>query len=354
LIQRIGAKRTHQLFEALHHSIDEIVEISDPSVGATKSGSLYFARNSAQLSRLKERVDADHDFLSANEAREMLNVDGIKGGLFTRSCATINPFNLIKFLVGSLSKRGVHLFENSFASASPGGVLVNSSFIKAGVVIQATEAFADPGRDFIPLYSLMVATEPISDSLWQEIGNSSRFTFAEASHMVNYAQRTSDNRIAIGGRGATYPFGSKLDSSKEKTAKVHATIRSLLRSWFPILKDVQFTHAWGGAVAITRDWEPYLYWDRPSGLARLGGYAGDGVTMSYLASKILAHEILEEPSELSELHFVNRKIRKWEPEPIRYLGVNALMKLSGLADKEERITGRKSLVDRVISPLILR
>jgi glycine/D-amino acid oxidase-like deaminating enzyme len=354
LIQRIGAERTHQLFEALHHSIDEIVEISDPSVGAAKSGSLYFARNSAQLSRLKERVDADHDFLSANEAREMLNVDGIKGGLFTRSCATINPFNLIKFLVGSLSKRGVHLSEKSFASASPGGVLVNSSFIKAGAVIQATEAFADPGRDFIPLYSLMVATEPISDSLWQEIGNASRFTFAEASHMVNYAQRTSDNRIAIGGRGATYPFGSKLDSSKEKTAKVHATIRSLLRSWFPILKDVQFTHAWGGAVAITRDWEPYLYWDRPSGLARLGGYAGDGVTMSYLASKIIAHEILEKPSELSELHFVNRKIRKWEPEPIRYLGVNALMKLSGLADKEERITGRKSLVDRVISPLILR
>jgi glycine/D-amino acid oxidase-like deaminating enzyme len=354
LIQRIGAKRTHQLFEALHHSIDEIVEISDPSVEAAKSGSLYFARNSAQLSRLKERVDADHDFLSANEAREMLNVDGIKGGLFTRSCATINPFNLIKFLVGSLSKRGVHLFENSFASASQGGVLVNSSFIKAGAVIQATEAFADPGRDFIPLYSLMVATEPISDSLWQEIGNSSRFTFAEASRMVNYAQRTSDNRIAIGGRGATYPFGSKLNSSKEKTAKVHETIRSLLRSWFPILKDVQFTHAWGGAVAITRDWEPYLYWDRPSGLARLGGYAGDGVTMSYLASKILAHEILEEPSELSKLHFVNRKIRKWEPEPIRYLGVNALMKLSGLADKEERITGKKSLVDRVISPLILR
>lgn len=172
--------------------------------------------------------------------------------------------------------------------------------------------------------------------------------------MVNYAQRTTDNRIAIGGRGATYPFGSKVNPAKEKTAKVHSTIRSLLVSWFPVLKDIQFTHAWGGAVAITRDWEPYLHWDRESGFARLGGYAGDGVTMSYLASKILAHEILEKPSELSELHFVNRKIRKWEPEPIRYLGVNALMKLSGVADKEERITGRNSLVDRVISPLILR
>lgn len=354
LISRIGEAKTTQLLEALNHSIDEIAEFSDASVGVAKAGSLYFARNSAQLSRLSERVDDDHIFLSANEASEMLNVEGIKGGLFTKNCATINPFNLIKFLVHSLSKRGVHLFENSFASATNGGVLVNSSYIKAPVVIQATEAFGDPGREFIPLYSLMVATEPISDSVWKEIGNSSRFTFAEASHMVNYAQRTTDNRIAIGGRGATYPFGSKLNPAKEKTAKVHATIRSLLVSWFPVLKDIQFTHAWGGAVAITRDWEPYLHWDRESGFARLGGYAGDGVTMSYLASKILAHEILEKPSELSELHFVNRKIRKWEPEPIRYLGVNALMKLSGLADKEERITGRKSFVDRVISPLILR
>mgnify|MGYP003333985052 CR=1 FL=1 len=354
LISRIGEAKTHQLFEALDDSIDEIAAIADASVGIAKAGSFYFARNSAQLTRLKERVDDDHLFIQESEARKMLNVAGIKGALFTRNCATVNPFNLVKFLVQSLDKRGVQLFENSFASAADAGVLVNSSFIKAPVVIQATEAFGKHERDFIPLYSLMVATETLSDAVWNEIGNTSRFTFAEASHMVNYAQRTTDNRIAIGGRGATYPFGSKLIPEKERTERVHSTIRSLLLSWFPVLKGVQFTHAWGGAVAVTRDWEPYLQWDRVSGFGRLGGYAGDGVSMSYLSAKILAHEILERSTELRTLHFVNRKIRKWEIEPIRYLGVNALMKLSGLADKEERITNRKSWIDRVISPLILR
>ena len=354
LISRIGEAKTYQLFDALNDSIDEIAAFADSSVGVAKAGSFYFARNSAQLTRLMERADDDHLFFQESGAREMLNVAGIKGALFTRNCATLNPFNLVKFLVQSLDKRGVHLFENSFASAAHAGVLVNSSFIKAPVVIQATEAFGKHGRDFIPLYSLMVATEPLSDAIWSEIGNTSRFTFAEASHMVNYAQRTTDNRIAIGGRGATYPFGSKLISEKERTERVHSTIRALLLSWFPVLKGVQFTHAWGGAVAVTRDWEPYLHWDRVSGFGRLGGYAGDGVSMSYLSAKILAHEILERPIELRTLHFVNRKIRKWEIEPIRYLGVNALMKLSGLADKEERITNRKSWIDRVISPLILR
>ena len=76
--------------------------------------------------------------------------------------------------------------------------------------------------------------------------------------------------------------------------------------------------------------------------------------MSNLAARILAHEILDMKNELRNLHFVNRKIRKWEPEPIRYLGVNTLVKLSGIADAEERITGRASLLNRVIEPLILR
>ena len=356
LKKRIGSARTAQLFEALDGSINEIGVFSSnqKEVGFVKSGSLYFARNKAQLERLKAKVDGSSYFLGANEVKEKLKVEGVLGGVFNPICATINPFNLLNSLASHLERVGVSIFEGSWASPTHGGALVNSSFIAAPVVVQATEAFGSPGRDFIPLYSLMVATEPLSDSIWNEIGNPERFTFAENSHMVNYAQRTTDNRIAIGGRGATYPFGSKLKTSKESTAKVHETIRVLLKSWFPVLRDVNFTHSWGGAVAVTRNWEPYVQWNPKEGFGRLGGYAGDGVTMSHLSAKILAHEILDKDSELRKLHFVNSSIRKWEPEPIRYLGVNALVKLSGIADKEERLTGRASLLNRVIEPLILR
>lgn len=356
LIKRIGASLTTQLLEALYQSIDEIGEFSNDysEVGFVKSGSLYFARNRAQLSRLKFKADGGNLWLSSSEVRERLNVTGALGGVLNPNCATVQPFNLVMALAAHLQSKGVSIFENSWASPVFGGVLMNSAFINALVVIQATEAFGAPGREFIPLYSLMVATEPLNESTWEEIGNSERFTFAENSHMVNYAQRTVDNRIAIGGRGATYPFASKLQESKESTARVHETIRSLLRSWFPILRDVEFTHSWGGAVAITRDWEPYVKWNPESGYGRLGGYAGDGVTMSHLAAKVLAHEILNIGSELRNLHFVNRKIRRWELEPIRYIGVNALVKLSGIADTEERITGKASLLNRVIEPLILR
>ena len=117
---------------------------------------------------------------------------------------------------------------------------------------------------------------------------------------------------------------------------------------------MNFTHAWGGAVAITRDWEPYVIWDRTSGIGRLGGYAGDGVTMSYLSARALAAEITEREDESRSLHFVNRAIRQWEPEPLRYLAVNTLVELNGIADREERLTGRPSYLERIIAPTILR
>ena len=123
-------------------------------------------------------------------------------------------------------------------------------------------------------------------------------------HIINYAQRTIDNRLAIGGRGASTPYLSRLKVSKESTESIHNRLRNLVRSWFPILTDITFTHSWGGAVAITRNWEPYLQFDRKSGFGRLGGYAGDGVTMSHLAGKIMAAEILDKQLPARNLPFV--------------------------------------------------
>jgi glycine/D-amino acid oxidase-like deaminating enzyme len=357
LEKRYGSEATNRLFAALTSSIDDIGSFAQkyaPRANFVKSGTLMFARNAAQEKRLRLSEDEMHRWKDRTELDAMIRVADARGALFNSECATVNPYGLLQGLLEFLSGRGVHLIEGAYATKSDDGVFVNSSYIKAPIVIQATEVFGEPGREFIPLYSLMVATEPISQDIWSEIGADTRFTFAEAAHMVNYAQRTADNRLAIGGRGATYPLGSKLRLEKEMTSSVHAHLRDLARTWFPQLRNTSFTHAWGGAVAITRNWEPYVQYNHTSGFGRLGGYAGDGVTMSYLSARILAHLITEKESEITQLHFVNRMIRKWEPEPLRYLGVNSLVKLSGIADKEEARTGRPSMVSRIIAPLILR
>lgn len=357
LIKRHGWAKTELLLASLRESIDEIGKFSRAHAtdsGFVKSGTLTFARNSAQLRRLEQSADEEHRFLSSDEISSKIRINGVLGGLFNKDCATVQPYFLVRGLAQYLSSIGVEIFTHSRATRGDGGVLVNGHFVAAKSVIQATEVFGQPRRDFIPLYSLMVATEPLSDSQWSEIGNHDRFTFAEGSHIINYAQRTVDGRLAIGGRGATYPFNSRLRESKETMRTVHNHLKAMVREWFPCLKDANFTHEWGGAVAITRDWEPYLIWDQQSRFGKIGGYAGDGVTMSYLAAKTLAHEMLECESSLRELHFINRKIRKWEPEPLRYIAVNSMVKLSAMADREEALTGRPSHLNRVIAPLILR
>ena len=357
LEKRHGSDATDNLFKELGNAIDEIGQIAEqiaPKASFVKSGTVTFARNKAQERRLKESADSEHFWKSASELDQLIQVSDLRGGLFNPQCATINPFQLVLGLANYLADKGVVIAEGVFATQTNDGVLANSSLVKAPVVIRASEAFSNPGREFIPLYSLMIASEALPEEIWDQIGVKDRFTFAEGTHLVNYAQRTADNRLAIGGRGASYPFGSKLIEKKEMTSSVHQSLEAMVKRWFPVLKNVKFTHAWGGAVAITRNWEPYVQFDKSTGSARLGGYAGDGVTMSYLASKILADLIIGRESNVTNLHFVNRQIRKWEIEPLRYLAVNSLVKLSGIADREEARTGRPSLVSRLISPLILR
>ena len=357
LIKRHGVESTTRLFNLLDSSINEIGEFSRnfaPRTGFTRSGTMMFARNRGPEHRLRSGEDGDHQWLDQSAASQLLRVHGIRGALFNTKCATVQPYELAIGLAKYLKSKGVLIFTHSRATPIDGGVLVNSVHVGAATIIKATEVFGPANRDFIPLYSIMIATEPLEESLWSEIGNQQRFTFAEGAHLINYAQRTVDNRIAIGGRGARYPWNSMLDTRREETASVHKRLKKQVIEWFPQLSEVKFTHAWGGAVAITRDWEPYVIWDRTRGIGRLGGYAGDGVTMSYLSARALAAEITERDDESRSLHFVNRAIRQWEPEPLRYLAVNTLVELNSIADYEERFTGRPSYLERIIAPTILR
>lgn len=357
LKKRHGEEKTRLVFQSLQHSIDDIGTFAQryaPDSGFVKGGTVMFARNKAQEIRLKSGVDSDHHWLNSAELANIITVEKARGGLFNPECASVNPMLLLQGLVRFLEGK-ISLYENSpAAEIAPHQLAVNSSLVHAHIVINATEVYRPAPRQQIPLYSLMVATNPLPESLWKEIGNAQRATFAEGLHLINYAQRTVDNRLAIGGRGARYPWGSRLNGEIENSSRVHQSLRNLASSWFPQLKEIEFTHAWGGAVAITRDWEPYVQWDKEFNYGVIGGYAGDGMTMSFLAARALAEEICDGTDDIRGLHFINRRIRQWEREPLRYCAVNTLVKLSDIADYEERVTKRPSVLSRLIEPLILR
>jgi glycine/D-amino acid oxidase-like deaminating enzyme len=375
LSRRYGPDAMHAMRRAMQATVD--------TVGATaaaegidchfaKGGTLDAARTEAQVDRAKAEVaesrahgftDADLRYVDRDEARSMAGIDGMLGATFTPHCAAIQPALLARGLADAVERRGVRIFEHTevidIVAGGPGTKPVVRSAhgtISADVVVRAVEAWTAtlPGqrRTLVPVYSLMVATEPLGDEFWASAGLAGRATFADYRHMIIYGQRTADGRIAFGGRGAPYHFGSSVRPGFDGAPAVHRLLRQTVIELFPELASTSFTHAWGGPLGIPRDWHSSVGFDRAHGLAWAGGYVGDGVATTNLAGRTLADLITGADTDLTQLPWVNHQSPQWEPEPLRWLGVNAGLWTMKLADRTEARHGRPSKLANKMARLL--
>jgi glycine/D-amino acid oxidase-like deaminating enzyme len=361
------ALRLHRTMAATVVEVGEVVAAEQIDADYRRGGTVTLARSTAQLTRLRAEVatarergfgESDLHLLGALEARDLVAGRGVLGGAFTPHCAVVHPARLVRGLARVVESLGVALFEGTCVSAiQPGVAWTAAGPVGADVVVRATEGYtpALPGtrRAIAPVYSLMVATEPLPPQVWDSIGLTGRPTFSDGRHVIVYGQRTADGRLAFGGRGAPYHFGSRTRPAYDREPRVFAMLRRTLRDLLPQLgADVRFTHAWGGPLGITRDWSASVGLDRATGLAWAGGYVGDGVGTSNLAGRTLADLVLGRDSELVTLPWVGHRSPRWEPEPLRWLGINAGLRAMRLADWEESRTGRPSRVARAMAPLM--
>jgi glycine/D-amino acid oxidase-like deaminating enzyme len=194
----------------------------------------------------------------------------------------------------------------------------------------------------LPLNSAMIVTEPLAPELWSQLGWEGAETLLDGSHLYSYSQRTADGRIAIGGRGVPYRFGSRTDREGPVPAQTVAELRARLCSLFAPLREVPLQRAWHGVLGVSRDWCPAVGFDAAGGIGFAGGYTGDGVAASNLAARTLRDLILARDSELTRLPWVGARPRRWEPEPLRFLGARGIYGLYRLADRREAATGRVS------------
>ena len=205
------------------------------------------------------------------------------------------------------------------------------------VTVLATEAYTTglPGRrrDVLPMYSMMVGSEPLSATQWDEIGLAERETFTSTANMIIYGQRTADGRLAFGGRGAPYHFGSRVAPEFDTDERVRAMLRATLAELFPVTDDVELPFHWGGPLAVPRDWHPHVRFDRTRGLASAGGYVGDGVAAANLAGRTLADLILGRDTDLTHLPIVGHRSPRWEPEPLRWVGARLAAAAAARSDR---------------------
>jgi glycine/D-amino acid oxidase-like deaminating enzyme len=342
---------------AMFTTVDEVGRVA-ASAGIdchfAKGGYLNLATSPAHTRRLAADLDESRHFgfgdedlrwLDRGEAAGRLDATGVLGGLYTPHCAAIHPARLARGLARAVERAGGTVREGTSVRAiAPGQVETDHGVVRADVIVRATEGFTPSlkgeKRTLVPLYSLMIATEPLSAEIWERIGLRQRETFNDARHLIIYGQRTADGRFAFGGRGAPYHFGSAVRPAFDREAGVHQKLHDTLRALFPAIGDAAVTHRWGGPLGVPRDWHCSVGLDRRSGLAWAGGYVGDGVATTNLAGRTLADLISGRDTDLTHLPWVDHHSRRWEPEPLRWLGINGGLRLPASADRSERRTGR--------------
>ncbi len=314
---------------------------------------LVYACTQAQMQRLRDRHAQDEAWgvpdersilLGREEAAARIRVRGVVGATLCRGVMRVQPAKLVRGLAGAVERMGVDIYERTpVIGIFPGRVTTTRGTVKARRIVRATEGFTHgiPGnrRLWIPLNSAIAVTEPLPDRLWDAIGWAGCELVGDASHGYCYAQRTRGNRIAIGGRGVPYRFGSRTDTNGKTQGKTIRQLRTILHRLLPQLDGVKFDHAWCGVLGVPRDWCVTVGLDARTGIGWAGGYVGLGVSTSNLCGRTLADLIADRPSERTGLPWINRQPRKWEIEPLRWLGVHAMYGLYHVADRRESAHG---------------
>ncbi len=332
-----GAAGVRDLAAALRDTVDEVGRVcADESIAAdfVRGGRLSVATSPPQLARLRaglahvrkwEDGDDVYAFLSRDETRERINVAGALGGVYAPHSARVQPAALAAGLAAAAERRGAEIYEATpvtgirGAGGSAAGAVAQTVFgdVRAASVLRCTEGFTVglPGarRALLPMNSSMVVTEPLPDSVWREIGWDGFETLSDEAHAYMYAQRTADGRIALGGRGVPYRFGSAVDHRGATSPATAVALGQIVRRMFPAAASARLDHAWCGVLGVPRDWCASVNYDAASGLGWAGGYTGHGVAAANLAGRTLADLVLGVSSPLTALPWVGHHSRQWEP-----------------------------------------
>ena len=361
LEKRFGPEAARNLLLAMRDSVDEVGRVcGEEQIDARfhKGGVLTLARGQHQLPGLRSTYAAHerlgladrYQMLSGEEAAERIRVTNVHGGLFTRDGASLHPARLVRGLARAVEARGGLIYEQTpVIEFKPGSLVTPGGELRAQrAIVLAGEAyltrFPRLHRALLPVYSLISLTEPLTAQQWSQIGWQGGESVSSTRNTVVYLTKTADGRVLFGSRGAPYAFGSKITDQQDTHDATVKMIQRSLVEWFPALEGIGFTHAWGGPVAMPRDWMPAVRFDANARIGAIMGYTGQGVSTSNLAGRLLAGLISGRQTGLESLPLAQRRSPNWEMEPLRWLVVR-YMQAAFLRIDDAAEAGRSRPID---------
>ncbi|HYO29840.1 MAG TPA: FAD-dependent oxidoreductase [Thermomicrobiales bacterium] len=359
MTRRYGKESAKATALAMIGAVDDVEAVAaEEGIDAdiVRGGAIEIARAGYQVPKVREMAEeyaaiglGDRVvWLDAAEVKTHLEVPGTLGAAWTKDGLTVQPAKLVRGLARAVEHRGGTIYEQTRVTDYRGGErpahVTDRGEVRArrAVVLAGEASLARLNklrRHVIPLTSNIVLTEPLPPEAWAEIGWEGRETVGGFGPTGGYIQRTADGRIAFGPYFARYPFASRIDDALDHDDEVYERARRSLRAWFPQAANCRVTHAWGGVLGAPRDQMPTMGFNPRTKVALAFGYTGEGVAAANLAGRTLADCITETDSLLTRLPMANHDPKPWEPEPLRWAGVNYVRKAYRKLDEEAERTG---------------
>lgn len=352
-----GAYRMERAVQQGINEIKSVVEEENIDCSFTKAGVLIVARNRMEEDQLKAGVEADRKngfseadsvYLNAKELSERIRIDHQFGARFSPHSGSHDPGKLVRGLADAVERRGGKIFEGTrVTEIVPHAAITEVGTVTAKYVIRATEAYTSSiePRRIIPVYTTMISTDVIPEAIWSEIGWQNRETVL-AEHPFLHLQHTADHRITIGGDNPKVPYqwGSGTSAEGKPDQKLIDHYYGQLIKLFPALDGIGITSEWAGVFGAPRDWAPSVGLDENTGLGWAGGYVGEGVVASNMAGRTMKDLILGQSTDMTKLPWVRKQARKWELEPFRWVGAQAIFRGRLIGEHREEKTGKASKI----------
>lgn len=344
---RRKAKAAHLYMEKAVDLLRDLVADLDLDCDYEHPGFLRVATSEKYKARIQEEIELAHrlgisgiSWLDKNQLEAEVRSPMYLGAWWEPRCGILNPAKLAWSWKDRLGPMGVNLYESTPVtgmSRGSGTVVLDTpgGRVRADKVVMATNAwshfFPELRRRQIPVWTHIVLTEPISPDQFQKIGWQHRQGIEDARNLVHYYRLTADNRLLMGGRDVSLSSGFDMD--RDLSPPTFEGLKDDVRQLFPALRDIRFTHEWGGPVSVPLDMAPALGYLGDKNVVYSLGCVGHGVSLTHLNGKTLCDLVMERQTELTDVFFVNRRTLPWPPGVLQNVAVKAIMKYMHWEDR---------------------
>jgi glycine/D-amino acid oxidase-like deaminating enzyme len=322
--------RAHRYMMRAVDTLDELVDREGLDADKIRPGFIRAATTQSYLRKVRKEVELmnslgfdDIHFLDRDEVRERVASPLHLGALWEPRLVLVHPLKLVRAERDLALRYGARVFENTpvlrvkrgakFSLETPGGT------VTAEKVVFATNAyshlFPQLRRKQVPAFTHMMSTEPLTPEQLEPIGWEGREGLEDARNLIHHYRLTLDNRITMGGGPVGFTWANSLNG--DHAPKAWQEVESHFRLTFPHLRDVRFSHRWGGPFSVTLDLTPAMGFLGDRRAVYSLGCIGHGVSMTHLNAQALRDMVLERETDLTESPFVGRRVLPWPPEPLR-------------------------------------